>query len=370
MTDEMIGTSDDFASGPDFEKLQGDLAAAGGLLETGDDPWPDAQLKWLADARVLGWVIPRRFGGSEISMSQLVAGYQRLAEACLVTTFVLTQRNGACQRIAGCDNESLKARLLPPLCTAERFATVGVSHLTTSRQHLGRPAVRVEETSDGFRFEGEVPWVTGASRADWIVTGGTLDDGRQILAVIDTEAEGVRVQPAPRLLALNASQTSSVTLHDVYVPRESLVAGPTEQVMKSGRGGGTGSITTSALALGAAQASLKRLGDEAAKRPELDEILQPLARELRSVQQDLAEAAAGTGGDTGGRHSAESIRKRANSLVLRASQAYLAASKGAGFVAGHPAERAVREAMFFLVWSCPQPVLTAALREFACVVEP
>jgi hypothetical protein len=40
--------------------------------------------------------------------------------------------------------------------------------------------------------------------------------------------------------------------------------------------------------------------------------------------------------------------------VLRAGQAALTASKGAGFVAGHPAERLVRESMFFLVWSCPQ----------------
>ena len=63
------------------------------------------------------------------------------------------------------------------------------------------------------------------------------------------------------------------------------------------------------------------------------------------------------------------IRRRANSLVLRATQAQLAASKGAGFVAGHPAEREVREALFFLVWSCPQPVLSAALREFACLTE-
>jgi hypothetical protein len=55
--------------------------------------------------------------------------------------------------------------------------------------------------------------------------------------------------------------------------------------------------------------------------------------------------------------------------VLRATQAQLAASKGAGFVRGHPAERAVREAMFFLVWSCPQPVLAAALREFACLAD-
>ncbi len=63
--------------------------------------------------------------------------------------------------------------------------------------------------------------------------------------------------------------------------------------------------------------------------------------------------------------SSEAIRTRANSLALRSTQALLAASKGAGFVAGHFAERAVREAMFFLVWSCPAPVVAAALRELA-----
>ena len=60
------------------------------------------------------------------------------------------------------------------------------------------------------------------------------------------------------------------------------------------------------------------------------------------------------------------MRARANSLCLRSAQSYLTASKGAGFVAGHPAGRFVREAMFFQVWSCPAPVAAAALREFAC----
>ena len=62
----------------------------------------------------------------------------------------------------------------------------------------------------------------------------------------------------------------------------------------------------------------------------------------------------------------ESIRQRANSLVIRAAQASLGAAKGAGFVHGHPAERAVREAMFFLVWSCPQPVVESTLKALMC----
>jgi hypothetical protein len=59
------------------------------------------------------------------------------------------------------------------------------------------------------------------------------------------------------------------------------------------------------------------------------------------------------------------LRQRANTLVTRTSQAALTASKGAGFVQGHPIERLMRESMFFLVWSCPQSVTESLLCDFA-----
>ncbi len=59
------------------------------------------------------------------------------------------------------------------------------------------------------------------------------------------------------------------------------------------------------------------------------------------------------------------LRAQANSLALRASQAALAAAKGTGYVVGHPAGRWCREALFFLVWSCPQGVMAANLCELA-----
>ena len=61
--------------------------------------------------------------------------------------------------------------------------------------------------------------------------------------------------------------------------------------------------------------------------------------------------------------SNEDLRTDANSLVLRSTQAALVAAKGAGFVEGHPVGRWCREALFFLVWSCPQSVQDANLCE-------
>jgi hypothetical protein len=73
--------------------------------------------------------------------------------------------------------------------------------------------------------------------------------------------------------------------------------------------------------------------------------------------------AAGAAASSSAVSPADDIRGRANSLALRSAQAALAATKGSGYVRGHPAGRRCREALFFLVWSCPQPVTSATLCE-------
>ncbi|MFK7817784.1 MAG: acyl-CoA dehydrogenase family protein [Planctomycetaceae bacterium] len=327
------------------------------------DAWPAEQLQLLSDTGVLAWTVPEQFGGQGLVRRDLAFGYEQLGGACLTTTFVLTQRNAAVARIGLSQNDALKQQLLTQLCTNEIFATVGISHLTTSGQHLD-PAVTAKETSDGFILSGKIPWVTGARFADYIVTGATLDDGRQVLLVLDKRADGIEPLPAGQLMALNASHTGAVKLSNVLVPTQNVLTGPVEGVMQQGKAIGAGSLTTSSLALGVAGAAIRNLTAEADRRPELEETTVPLADDLQSIREDMYAGIDRVRNDE--RVSAESVRKRANSLVLRATQAYLAASKGAGFSKGHPAERAVREAMFFLVWSCPQPVLTANLREFAC----
>jgi alkylation response protein AidB-like acyl-CoA dehydrogenase len=348
----------------DLDPLCARLEELSAGLQTVED-WPAEQIKLLADAGVLTWGLPQEFGGQPASDAQMIAAYEKVAAACLTTTFVLTQRNAACQRIAASSDFEIKAKLLPALCRGETFATVGISHLTTSRQHLAKPAVSAVEVGEEIVLKGTVPWVTGASAAEHIVTGGTLADGRQVLLAVPTSLSGVNRQEPMRLLSLSSSRTATLLLDDVRVPRRNLLFGPIEQVMKHG-GGAAGSLTTSALAIGLTGGILRRLDAEAKRRADLGPILQALESEYRAARSDLYLA---TSSATPSTPTAESVRQKANSLVLRAAQAYLAASKGAGFAVGHPAERAVREAMFFLVWSCPAPVVSAALREFACVID-
>jgi alkylation response protein AidB-like acyl-CoA dehydrogenase len=325
-------------------------------------PGPDEAWLRLRASGLLRWGVPPEWGGCEVSTAAMLAAYLDLARADLTTTFVLTQRNAACQRLAASPNRRLQERLLPLLARDEIFATVGISHLTTSRQYLATAAVTARPCEGGFELNGEIPWVTGGARADVLVTGGTLLGGEQLLAALDTRQHGVEVAPAVELLALNGSSTGLVQLRGVRVTLDDLVHEPTPQVLKQGANLTAGSLSTSALALGHAWGAIDDLAEEAQTRPELQEFVAPLQAEVEVLRAELL-AATQPESCNGLGNVNERLRTRANSLVLRSTQVLLAATKGAGYVASHRAGRLVREALFFLVWSCPQPVVTANLRE-------
>jgi len=347
-----------------------------------DGQWPAEQLRLCGEAGVFEWFLDPAWGGQGWSDEQVVRGYLALSAACITTAFIITQRTGACRRIEGCQNEALKQRLLPGLASGKSFATVGISHLTTSRRHLAKPVLTAEACAGGFRLHGMSPWVTGGAAADVIVMAATLVErgeptDRQLLVAVPTDLPGIKVPEPLPLIGVTASSTGPVHLDGVEVSEDWVIAGPAANVMSSGVGGSTGGYETSTLAVGLADAAITFLAEEAAKRDDLTEPMLALRAEHAQLCADLLASVA-AGGSPAERQasrpslrescppkSKESIRQRANSLVLRASQAALSAAKGSGYVVGHPAGRWCREALFFLVWSCPQPVAAANLCELA-----
>jgi alkylation response protein AidB-like acyl-CoA dehydrogenase len=346
---------------PALEALCAFLAERCAMLEK-PRAWPAEQLAACGEAGVYQWFCSAESGGQDWSEADLLRGYLRLSEACLTTAFILTQRVGAVNRIEASGNAALKAKLLPDLIGGGAFATVGISHLTTSRRHLATPVLRAEEAAGGFLLDGYSPWVTGAAFAQHVVIGATLADGRQILVALPSDLPGVSVPPAPELVALSASQTGQVQCHEVFVSEDWLLAGPVQEVMKQGLGARTGGLQTSALGLGLSSAAISYLEREAAQRSDLQQFAAGLRSDWQSTCDAMLALASG-----GAPCTSEELRTQANSLALRTTQSALAAAKGAGFVTGHPVGRWCREALFFLVWSCPQPVLQAHLCELAGV---
>jgi alkylation response protein AidB-like acyl-CoA dehydrogenase len=340
--------------------LEADLEAALAVLAEhaagadGDMAWPATSWEALRRGGVPEWSIPPAYGGRGLNGLALLEGYEHVAGACMTTALILSQREGACRRLRDSANEELRRLLLPPLARGETFATVGLSQLTTSRQHV-KPSLTARLAGDTLHFHGTIPWVTGAEQADTIVIGAVLEDGGQVLAALPRGVSGVSVGPPLDLMALRGSLTAEVRCDQVKLDRRWLLAGPSERVLAAGRGG-AGGLETSCLALGLARAAIDYLTREAEARPELHSTAEPLEQSRRALRGEMHRLAGG-----GPPEKATGLRGRANALVLQATQAALTASKGTGFLRSHPAQRWARQAMFFLVWSCPRPAAEATL---------
>ena len=250
-------------------------------------------------------------------------------------------------------------RWLHEIGAGHAFATVGISHLTTSRR-LGATA---DEISPGaFKVEGTIPWVTaalarpgsGRRAPSWRMAERSCLPCRLIDRALSFEP------PFP-LAALQASCTAEVVLENVLVDDALVLAGPAVDVMSHPGAVGTAGLETSALALGQAHAALAAPLRLEPPQAELAEPLEVLCDNWQSLWKQLIAQARGEPGAA----PSTQIRSAANSLVLRSTQAYLTVMKGTGFLKTEPAQRWARQALFFLVWSCPTPVAHAAIRDLA-----
>jgi butyryl-CoA dehydrogenase len=348
-----------------LEEMAARLAEADGPADEAG-LWPDRLWEILVAGGALHWSLPKSAGGDGCHRPTLARRYAKVAEGSLTAAFLLTQHDAAVRRLAAAAGHEQAALWLDRVAAGRAFATVGLSQLTTSRRHGTQALVATEATAGGFRLDGVMPWVTAASRADVIVTGAVLGDGRQLLLALPTDRPGLAIRPPFALAALQASCTSEVACEGVPVEAADVLAGPDPHVLETPGLAGTGGLETSALALGQARAALVALASETVRRGDLAEPIEALADSWRQVASELWAAAEGR---SDAPPSAQ-IRSRANGLVLRATQAYLTARKGTGFLRSEPAQRWARQALFFLVWSCPAPVAQAALRDLAGLCPP
>jgi alkylation response protein AidB-like acyl-CoA dehydrogenase len=332
------------------------LAAFAEQADT-DPAWPEESWRVVGELGAQTWSIPKEAGGQGLDRIAQLEGAEQLGAACLTSAFILSQREAAVRWILQ-GSEALRRRILPALARGETFVTVGLSQLTTSRQHRP-PSLRAHALeSGGYRLDGEVPWVTGADHADFLVVGAVREDGLQVLLLMPRSALGVIVEPPLHLAALAGSRTAKVRCAGVEVAADMLLAGPGERLVRSG-----GGLDTSCLALALARSAISFLDKEGLRRADVQPAARRLAEALEGLRQRLHALAKGAPAD----EEVLALRVDCTRLVLRATQAALAVAKGTGFLVPHPAQRWFRQAEFFLVWSCPQPVAAALLADLAAV---
>lgn len=325
-----------------------------------DSVWPRENIQLLNGADVPRWSVRPDYGGVGLSGLELQEAYHELGRACLTTAFILSQREAAARRLDTSRDRPIAQEMLPRLAKGELWSTVGVAQLTSSRQHLG-PTLKARVTPATLHLDGYVPWVTGAAASDFLIIGAIDEADAPLLAVVPKESKGLRIASPMDLVALRGSCTTEVHFDGVALDRKFLLEDRPELV---NAGDGAGGLTTSCLALALAAGALDHLVQESKARPELTSMIERLKHRHDELWKELADLAQSAEPDAS---RFPRLRAAATQTALRTTQAALTASKGMGFVQPHPAQRWARQALFFLVWSCPRPTAQAVM-ESLCEV--
>lgn len=322
--------------------------------------FPEQSIAALSEAGVWRHSIDPKFGGIRGGLHPQFEAYHAIGRASLPVALILTQHDAACELLGDSENHSLAAKVLPRCASGNMLLTVGISQLTTSRRR-GPAAMRAEPVDAGFRVTGAMPWVTSAEKADAIVVGAALEDDTQILGLLDADAPGVKIDAPIELLALRSSFTAEVRCEDVLLPHERLLRGPAGNVLS--RRSTIKPLTVSVVGLGVARALLDEVLARSSSIPDCAELLEKTVEpSYVSVEDKLLEAAERLR-DPAEEVSGAIIRSEVNALIAKLSATLLTAAKGSGFALEHPAQRLVREGLFFLVWSAPSAVQRRTLEK-------
>ena len=359
-----------------LERLTANLARLATHYDiTGE--WPESTLAHLTAADAWAWVIPTAFGGRGLDAAEQMLAYEAIAAGCMSSLLIITQRDAACEYIAASENPA-KADLLPKLARHELMTTVGISQVTTSRQGV-RPALTARPNNGGYVLNGFMPWVTAAVKSDFLVTAAVVEqeskttgpakDAQQILAMLPCKAKGVTIDRPLQLMALESSLTSEVHCKNVKIDAGLVLNGPAPHVVSTGRST-VKPLVVAVSGIGLAKAIVKHIHAYAAReKGPLADLAEELEFRCEAVRDRLYRFVPQSDPAQEEVPKTE-LRIAVNDLLMRLVVAIMTLGKGSGFVRQMEAQRLVREALFFLVWSAPEDVRVGTLAGFLNETEP
>ena len=221
----------------------------------------------------------------------------------------------------------------------------GMAHAVT-----GAPLpVQLRHEGGDLIISGRVPWASNLFQPDMVMVSAALDldAGHPVVVALPGSAAGIEVQPYPRLLALNATASSTVRLSDVRLGEEWLLTEDFRGFVSTVRPPFL--LMQSSFAWGLARRSLDEAksllgGITEALRPDLDELDAEAARIAEHVTAALPDR-----GRSVWMRDLVQLRLDAARLATASTALEAKAAGGRGYMTDCATLRRVRESAFLPV---------------------
>lgn len=290
-------------------------------------------LRMLGKYGLLDLGAPRNSNGALPTMLALV---EDVAAECLSSGFALWAQRMVLEYLASHADEPVVAAELPDLRAGTR---IGVTAMAPALRHVaGLEPVPVvaERTAGGLRLNGPIRWASNLFADALVVAPVRFEEGGGAVVFFRIGDAGVTVNPAPRLLALGATESSSMQLTDVEVPEGAVLSWDLDGFVRECRPSFL--LVQSAFCSGLARAARAEAGTRiAGVNQEFAHDFDRLAARHDSVRRRLFEFA----NEPAGPDASDLLRLRLDAAQTagEATRLESAVRGGAGYLADSPTDR-------------------------------
>lgn len=204
-----------------------------GVIERDElQKFPKEQIEKLADLGFMGMMVSQEYGGSGLDTVSYVLAMEEISKVdASVSVCVSVNNSLVCYGLQEYGTEEQKKKYLMPLAQGKKDGELYIGAFLLSEPEAGSDATSqqttAEEKEDHYLLNGTKNWITNGNSASVYLVIAQTDvskGSRGINAfIVEKKWPGVTVGAKENKLGIRGSDTHSIMLSDVKVPKENRI---------------------------------------------------------------------------------------------------------------------------------------------------
>jgi len=323
-----------------------------------DATFPEEIVKKLGELGFMGMMVALEWGGSGLDTISYTLAMEEISKVDASVGVIMSVNNSlVCFGIEKWGTDAQKEKYLKPLAIGEKLGA-----FCLSEPEAGSDATQQRTTAvlqgDHYILNGMKNWITNGTKADYYLLQAATDKSKGYKGIttfiVEKTYDGVEIGKKEDKLGIRSSDTCSIGLNNVKVPKENILGdlGIGFKIAMETLNGGR--IGIASQALGIAQASLEASVKYSKERKAFDA---PISN-LQAIQFKLADMAVNTEcarlliynaalkKDSGEKYAKEAAQAKlfASKIAVQNALEAIQVHGGYGYVREYLVERYLRDA--------------------------
>ncbi|MEE9376936.1 MAG: acyl-CoA dehydrogenase family protein [Candidatus Lokiarchaeia archaeon] len=343
--------------------------------ESEEFPIPVIKKAW--EQKLLNLGIPKQYGGPGFGLVDSCIVVEEISSACPgIATSIFDNNLGAEPIVIG-GNEEQKQRILSELVNEFKLIAFATSEPTMGSDVAGMKC-HAEKDGDDFILNGNKFWITNGGFADYITVFATADPEKKhkgICAfIVDTKSEGVNLGKHIPKLGQRSSNTVSIGLKNVRIPKENILAKPGRGFVLAMQTFAHTRPAIGAFAIGCARSAMEYSIDYAQKRVTFGRTIgnyQVIQEKIANMYKDIEAARlltykAAWEADQGiDNNLSSSIAKAfASDVAMNVTTEAVQIFGGYGYLRTYPVEKLFRDAKLYQIYEGTSEIQRIVISRF------